>query len=187
MLRIKTKWHQKGQTRQLEEIAQTLGFNCWRIAANALIELEKEFNTETYSDRLNIVAEYLAFLLQVTDRILYTQLSAEDRQRFIPALANDMAGRFADNQQDIVGEGEHRADFIALLNQRAADYAEIDFIGDEGGFPFLNFFGQQVEQAMHNQRWISEYIIDIGGPDAVRTLRHNIQGLMSFQAETDAT
>ncbi len=182
MLRIKNRWHRQAKSRSLTEIAQTLGFNCWRIAANAVVELEQEFTTETYSDRLQIVAEYLAFLLQVTDRLIYDQLSADERQQFIPALAHDMVNRFLDNQRDVAGEAAVQPEpFIDLLNQRAADYAEADFTGEDGGFPFLNVFAHHVADAMHAQQWVCEYMIDIGAPKTVQQLRHNLAGLLHFQ------
>jgi hypothetical protein len=187
MLRIKNRWHRSIKNRSLPEIAQTLGFNCWRIAANAIVELEKEFKTETYTDRLNIMGEYLAFLLQATDRLTYVQFSEEERHIFISALANDLAERFADNQRDLLGEGDHKMAFINLLNQQAAEYSQIEFIGQEGGFSFCNYFGQQMQRAMHDQRWVLEYMVDIAAPDAIKQLQMNIKGLLSFQSpKTDS-
>ncbi|OUD12403.1 hypothetical protein [Thioflexithrix psekupsensis] len=183
MLRIKNRWHKNAKNRSLPDIAQTLGFNCWRIAANAVVELEKEFKTETYTDRLNIIGEYLAFLLQATDRLTYAQFSEEERHIFISALANDVAERFADNQRDLLGEGEHKKAFIDLLNQQAIEYGDIEFLGQEGGFAFCNYFGQRMQRAMHDQPWVVEYMVDIAAPEAIKQLRLNIKGLLSFQAD----
>ncbi len=181
-MRIKNRWNKRAKQKTLEEIAGALGFICWQISANGVLEIENQgYITDSNDHRLQIVAEFLAFLLQITDRLTYSQFSSEDRQRFIPALASHMADSFADNKHDLLGEGEHRRDFIDLLNLRATDYAEFDFNAEmhEASFPFLRYFGEQVASTLTEQKWISEYIVDIGGHEAVDNLTKSVKNLLA--------
>ncbi len=189
-MRVKARWHQtkrdgnQTKAKSLEEIAGALAFSCWRIASNSVVEIENQgYHTETSNDRLDIVAEYLAFLLQVSDRLLYEKLTPEQRQIFIPALALSMANTFADNKIDIEGESNHKQTFIDLLNVRAENYAQCSFIDDTPGFDFLRVFGEQIAAvlAKDNPLWVSQFIMDVDAPEVVKTLKQTIKQL--FQAE----
>jgi hypothetical protein len=85
-----------------------------------------------------------------------------------------------DNQRDLLKEELHyREDFIAHLNQRANDYAELSFNDDQPGFDFLRYFGEQVATTLPEQRWISEYVAEVRGPEAVHDLRRSLVSLLN--------
>ncbi len=87
-MRIKSRWNKRAQEQSIEDIAGALGFISWKIATNGVLELEnKGYQTDSNAHRLQIIREFLAFLLQVADRLAYEQLDEEERQRFIIALA----------------------------------------------------------------------------------------------------
>ncbi len=177
-MRIKSRWNKRAKEQSLEQIAGALGFICWRIATNALLELEnKGYHTESNAHRLQIIGEFLAFLLQVADRLVYEELDDEERQRFITALALHLAKTFADNQHDMLGEGEHRKEFIDLLNQRAEDYSELSFRNQEAGFDFLRYFSEQVAAVMDDKHFVSQQVMDIDGPEAIKTVKRGLQDL----------
>ncbi|MEK7989396.1 MAG: hypothetical protein VSS52_000180 [Thiotrichaceae bacterium] len=189
-MRVKSRWHQtkrdgnQNKAKSLEEIASALAFSCWRIAGNSVVEIENQgYHTTSSNDRLNIVAEYLAFLLQVSDRLLYEKLTPEQRQTFIPALALSMAHTFADNKTDIEGEGEHQQAFIDLLNQRAESYAQCSFSDETPGFDFLRVFGEQVAVVLDNDNplWVSQFVAEVDLPIVLKTLKQAVKQL--FQAE----
>ncbi|WP_353570865.1 hypothetical protein [Candidatus Albibeggiatoa sp. nov. BB20] len=189
-MRVKSRWHQtkrdgnQNKAKSLEEIAGALAFSCWRIAGNSVVEIENQgYHTATSNDRLNIVAEYLAFLLQVSDRLLYEKLTPEQRQTFIPAVALNMAHTFADNKTDIEGAGEHQQPFIDLLNQRGESYAQCGFVDDEPGFDFLRVFGEQVSAVLSkdNPLWVSQFVAEVNSPEILKTLKQAVKQL--FQAE----
>lgn len=189
-MRVKARWHQtkrdgnQNKAKSLQDIAGALAFSCWRIAGNSVVEIENQgYHTESSHDRLNIVAEYLAFLLQVSDRLLYEKLTPEQRQTFIPALALSMADTFADNKIDIEGTGEHKQAFINLLNERGNSYAQCSFADDTPGFDFLRVFGEQVSAVLDkdNPLWVSQFVAEVDAPEVLKTLRQAIQQL--FKAE----
>ena len=180
-MHIKSRWNKRAKEQSLEDIAGALGFISWKIATNGVLELEnKGYKTESNAHRLKIIEEFLAFLLQVADRLAYEQMENEDRQRFIIALAQHMATTFADNQRDILGEGEdYRKEFIDLLNQRAEDYAELSFRDGEAGFDFRRYFGEQVAAVMEDQHFVSQQVMDIEGPEAVKTFKKGMEGVFA--------
>lgn len=185
-MHIKSHWNKRAKPQSLEEIAGALGFICWQIATHGVLELENQgFTTHSQSHRLQIIAEFLAFLFQVADRLSYVRMTETDRQRFITALALYLAEVFANNQWDAVGNGEHRRLFIDLLNQRASEYADLSFNDGDAGFDFLRYFGEQVAATLNDQRWVSEYIVDVGAPAAIQTLKTGMKGLFNQPQKTD--
>lgn len=179
-MRIKSRWNKRAKEQSLEDIAGAVAFINWRIATNGVLEIENlGYQTQSNAHRLQIVGEFLAFLLQVADRLAYERMEDEERQAFITALALKMANIFADNQRDMLGEGEYRKIFIDLLNQRAEDYAELSFKAGEAGFDFLRYFGEQVAAVMTEKHFVSQQVMDIEGPNAITTLKKGMKDLLS--------
>jgi len=177
-MQIKSRWNKRAKEQSLEEIAGALGFIFWKIATNAVLELEnKGYQTDSNAHRLQIIGEFLAFLLQVADRLAFVKMETEERQRFISALAKHIVDTFADNQREVLGEGEHRQAFIDLLNQRGEDYAELSFDDGEAGFDFRRFFGEQVAAVMREKHFVSQEVMDIEGPDAIKMLKKAMRDL----------
>lgn len=171
-MKIKSRWNKRAKLQTIEDIAGALGFIGWTISGNAVLELEKKgYDTTSNNHRLDIIGEFLTFLLQVADRLAYKQMDDEKRQAFIVALAQHMADTFAGNKKDLLGEGEHRQAFIDLINKRAEDYAGLSFNNGEAGFDFLRYFGEQVEALMKEKHFASQQIMDIEAPDAIRAFK----------------
>ena len=62
-VRVKSKWSNKGRERTLDETGGAVAFILWRIAQQGLLNLENEgFQTDTRSQRMDVIAEFLAFL-----------------------------------------------------------------------------------------------------------------------------
>lgn len=180
-MRIKTRWNQRAKKQSLENIASALNMTSWKIATQSVVELENQgYQTKSQAQRLQIIGEFLAFLLQVADRFAYQQLAEEDRQLLITHLALGMTDTFVDNQRDLFGLGEYRNQFIQLLNQRAEDYAELSFHHDEAGFDFLRYFGEQVATIFEEDKhFVSQQILDVEGPLAIKTFQPAMAGLLS--------
>jgi len=134
-VRIRSRWKDKGKKRSLEDVAGALAFIEWRIAGAALLNLENEgFQTDSQSQRLDVLQEFSAFLIHVADRLMHETMSDEQRQRFIIALARKMADTYHDNRVDAEGRGQDfRQVFIDTLNVRMADYADFRFEDGEPG------------------------------------------------------
>lgn len=178
-MHIKNRWGKQAREQSLEDIASALSFISWKIASHGVVEIENQgFTTESQAHRLEIIGEFLAFLLQVADRLSYEQMTVEERHSFVTALALQMAKTYADNQRDLRGAGEHQKVFIDLLNQRATDYADLSFREGNAGFDFLRYFGEKIAIVMHEERWISEYIVDVRAPDAIKDFKRSLFSLI---------
>ncbi len=184
-MRIKAKWHKQGKERSLEELASALAFTTWRIGMQGVAHLEKEgFQPGGLRQRMDVVAEFAAFLTHIVDRYAYSRLDEAERARFITAFARKMAEFMQDNRQDVQGPGEHAAAFIDLLNRRTDDYAECSFDDREGpGFSMRRTFGDHVTRAMAepDKRWITDYVMDIETPEALKNLRRALRSLMGWE------
>lgn len=179
-MHLKNRWNKRARKQSLEDIAGALSFISWKIATDIVVHIENQgFVTDSQAQRLEIIGECLAFLLQIADRLSYDQMDDVTRQHFITTLALKMAQTFADNKRDVMGEGTHREAFIDLLNQRAVDYAGLNFHDSQAGFDLLRYFGQQIAMVMQEAQWLSEYIVDIKGPAAVSDFKKSMDNLLS--------
>jgi len=182
-MRMKSRWNKKAKPQTLEEIAQALGFICWQIAANGVLELENRgFHTETNYHRLQIVGEYLAFLLQITDRLCYGKFDELQRQRFVLSLARKMADTFSENQADLLQTEsvQFRQNFIHLLNQRAIEYAEFSFSDQQPHFDFLRYFGEKMAEVLPGEKslWISQYFSEHEAQEGIDHLKRAMKDLL---------
>lgn len=184
-IRLKTRWHETARTgykgrrlrarpKTLDDLAGVLGFNIWKIAHAAY----KNMETNGYrfaSDRqvMALVIEFVAFLIQLADRMAYGRLTEEERSAFINALAQHLALTVANNQLDLLGPGEYAAAFIATLNARLAGYAECGYGATGPGYDFLRTLGDNVAHVMgaSDDKWVLEQVIEIEGPNAVDALK----------------
>ena len=180
-MRVKSKWNLRDRERSFSEIGGALAFILWRIAQQGTLNLENEgFQTETNAQRLEIITEFLAFLVHIVDRMTAEQFNAEQRQDFITALARHLAETMQENRTDVQGKGEYRQPLIDRLNERAADYAEFAFTENEPGFAFRRYFGEHVRSVMgeRDNQWIAEQVMSIEVPEALKPLRKALRDLL---------
>lgn len=183
-IRMKTHWHNEKE-RSLDELASAVGLMIWKVSANRLLEMENiGFMTHSNMQRLAIIGEFLAFLLQSTDRLAFQRLEEQDRNIFINALAKHLIRAFVENQIDLFGQSEdYQGFFTDFLNQRAEEYAELGFVGDEAQLDFLRHFGLQIEKLLsntaENKHWIVQHVIELDAPQAIKSIRQTLDGLLS--------
>jgi len=182
-VRIKSQWHDQNRERSLQEIAGAIGFNAWKAAANALLELENEgFMTYSNDHRLQVMSELLAFLLQVGDRLAHQyQFDDQERQIFVTALARHFITTFAENKQELLGPGDYATPFIELLNQRGEEYAETSFAGGEAKVDFLRVLGNHLAEVIgdsNNRHWIVQHVMELEGPTCVNVVRKSMESLL---------
>lgn len=181
MVRIRSRWNDKGKARSLEDNAGALAFIEWRIAAATLLNLENEgFQTDSQAQRLDVLEELCAFLIHVTDRLVHGQMNDEERQRFIVALALKTADTYHENRVDAEGRGQDfRQPFIGKLNLRLAEYAEFRFEAGEPGYAFTRYLGECVTNSMgpKDRKWISDQVMEIEVPNMMKTLKKGLKDL----------
>ena len=174
---VKTRWRKKGE-RSLAERAGVIGTNVWKISSEVFKHMEKE-GFRFGSDRLvtDVLAEFIAFLVQLTDRAVYGKLGEDDRAALIGEVVRHLAATMENNQRDLIGPGEYRKPFIDLLNTRFGEYAGFAYSGAEPGYPCLRFFAAKVSDAMASgdNKWVVEQMMDIEAPEMVRLVRKLVE------------
>jgi hypothetical protein len=170
---IKTRWRKKG-ARTLADRAGVIGANVWKIALEIFKHMEKE-GFRFGSDRLVtvVIAEFIAFLVQLVDRSVYGKLTEADRATLIGELARHLASTMENNQLDLLGPGEYREPFIDLLNARFEEYASFEYVGGEPSYPCLRVFAGKVSDAMASgdNKWLVEQMMDIEAPAMVQLIK----------------
>lgn len=185
-MRVKSKWSNKGRERNLSEIGGVVAFILWRIAQQGTLNLENEgFQTDTNAQRLDVMAEFLAFLLHIVDRLKAESLELEERQELITSLARHLASQMQENRTDAQGKGEYRAAMIELLNDRAADYAEFPMPDDAPGYAMKRYFGEHVRAVMgkKDNKWITDQVMDVEVPGALQPLGKALRDLFATAQE----
>ena len=179
-MRVKSKWNLKDKERTLSETGGAMAFILWRIAQQGVLNLENEgFQTDTNAQRLDIIAEFLAFLVHIVDRMTIENLAQAERIEFITSLARHLADNMQQNRTDAEGKGEYRQALIKRLNERAVDYAEFSFTDNEPGFAFRRYFGENVRAVMgaRDNQWITDQVMDVEVPEAMKPLSKALRDL----------
>ena len=182
MARLKKGWSDKGKVRSFEDIGGAISFNIWQISGQGVLDLENEgFQTDTHSQRLDVISEFTAYLIQLVDRMLFDAFELKDRNDLITATGLHLARVMQDNRIEANGEGNYSKLFLQLLNHRIGEYSSCQFDLDEGpSFVFLRMLGDHVTAVMGEQdtKWITGYIIDIVGKQMFTNITRLLPGLL---------
>ncbi|VVH65495.1 hypothetical protein BSPLISOX_1512 [uncultured Gammaproteobacteria bacterium] len=179
-MRVKSKWH-KTQVKTIEDIGGAMAFICWRITKNHLEDLINEGFIIEKEQVFDVIAEYLCFLIQSIDRLVFKTLSNEQRQELIHKLAKQSAFYYQENKTERIGEGNHWKVFINTYNQRSQDYSDYGFIGNEPDYRFLRYFGEKIKLAMTDvdSSWIVQQMVEIQAPKAFKKIAQSVDDLVS--------
>ena len=183
-MRVKSRWFRGERPKPPAELAGAAAFIVWRVALNALQRMRAaRFDIETGAPYFTFLAEFIAFLIAIADRIAYGGLDAEDRIEFTTALARRLAATLEDNARELLRREDERSAraFVALVNERSADYAAFGY--DENGpdFGFLRAFGHRVTDIMpaKDRTWTVAQVMESEAPEAVATLQKAMRDLMT--------
>lgn len=181
-LRVKNKWQDKDKERSIEDTAGVIAFNLWKIASANVLNLENEgFQTDSQSQRVDVIAELLAFYISLVDRLAADKEYDEDRRRqLVVALAMSLAKTVKDNRVDFDGEGDHSKAFVELLNERMSEYAGFSYSDGEPGFQLRHRAGEHVQAVMgkKDNKWVPDQVMDIEIPDAMKVFKRVVRGLI---------
>lgn len=185
-MRVKSKWNVKGRERSMAEIGGAAAFILWRIAQQGLLNLENEgFQTDTRAQRLDVMSEFVAFLVHLADRLKAGELELEERTEFITSLARHLADYMQENRTEALGKGDYRKALINLLNERAADYAEFTMTDGEPGYAMRRYFGENVRAVMgeKDNQWITDQVMDVEVPEALPPLKKALRELFVVEQQ----
>jgi len=192
-IRIKDKWHRSERNRSsyksLQDSAGALAFIGWRVALDRAQNLNSEgFRFDSDIERVGVISEFVAFAIQVADRVAYEFLDDVDREIFINGLGLRLADHMQDNLSDLNGPRNYRDAFIALMNERLDDYATLTFEAGEPGFDFLRYVGAKVLGILgddQTNRWVLDQVIAVEAPEIAEKVKKSVLNLLSAPA-TDA-
>jgi hypothetical protein len=106
-----------------------------------------------------------------------------ERAQLIQVAGQRLAEIARDNIREMFGdEGfDIKANFIDLLNRRAADYATFECAPDKPSYPLLRFLGLTVRDLMleSDRPWVADQLMDIQAPEALGTLKKTVDGLLA--------
>ena len=189
MARLKTKWNQAGRKRSPEEIASVIGASIWTLSAESCLFLENEgFETQTQSQRLDVIAEFAAFGVHISDRMVFDDMTATEREIFINALGQHLADTMQMNREEINEVAECRKKFINLLNNRMTEYSECGYTHDDGpSFSMRRIAGNHVQTVMgeKDKKWIPDYVIDSEIPKLLLGLKRVFKGQSSSLSDLE--
>lgn len=186
-IRVKSNWFKGDRKKTPQEIAGALAFTIWRISDNTLKNVRKaDFDIAIGDQYFAFLTEFLIFLVQVADRIVYTQLSEQDRFDFTSALVNRVAEHLAENQGEWLGGSvrEYKDSFVDHLNQRAGEYADFHYTGVETSFSFILYLGQCMRGVMDekDKTWVVDQIMAIEVPEAAAMLEKAMTQLFGTES-----
>ena len=98
-------------------------------------------------------------------------------------MANKVGEFLAENEAGLMGADSaagYKARFIALVNERSADYAEFHWTDAGPDYGFIRCFGHCVAGTMaaHDQSWAVSQVIECEAPEAVATMQRGMAGLL---------
>lgn len=179
-MRMKSKWGKSGKQRSVADNASAAAFIAWRIAQDALLDLENEdYQTDSLSQRMDVIVEFVIFLAHLADRLTYETMSPEEREEFVVTMVKHLARNHQASMEDIDGVKDYKTDFINLVNERMADYSEMPFEDGEPSFTMRRYLGTKVQEVMgerHN-KWIETQVLEINAPSAIKHLKKALADL----------
>jgi hypothetical protein len=171
-LRIKSHWQNEDVDRSLAEVGGALAFIAFRIATDKAITLHCErFVYRDDAQRMLVIQEYVVFLIQIADRLAHRMLDDDQRRELITAFARKCVEHVQDNSQDLLGPGDYGSPFIARLNERSGEYAELNMDDEGPSYGFLRHLGFEIQQLMGDadeNRWVIDQVMDKDGWDAYK-------------------
>ena len=201
-VRLKTKWHRSKRSernrrgssapKKLEDLSSVIGINIWKLAKEAFLRMEKEgFRFREDQQAIGFISEFVIYQLHITDRMIYGLVSEDERISFINATAKYLTQSVADNQADLFGAGDYEEPFIALMNDRLANYAECGFKDNQPGYDFTRYLARNVADIMSatDEKWVVEQVMDIEAPAVVEKITRvvtDVLGLRQRKAQQES-
>ncbi|MCK5666865.1 MAG: hypothetical protein KAI17_25430, partial [Thiotrichaceae bacterium] len=170
---MKSKWGKNGKQRSVADNASATAFIAWRIAQDALLDLEEEqYQTDSLSQRMDVIVEFVIFLAHLADRITYERMLPEEREEFVVTMVKHLARTHQSSMEEIDGIKDYKEDFINLVNERMSDYAEMPYEEGEPSFVMKRYLGTKVQSVMgeHYNKWIETQVLEINAPNAIKHL-----------------
>ena len=187
-IRIKTNWSKEEREVSVEDAVGVLAFNSWKIGMQTLLEIEnEEFQVDTQQQRIEVIEEVMAFMIQALDRIVHETLNNEDRATLISMYAKKIADHVQDNARDFSGPGDYRTPFIEKLNQRFEGYSDTkwDDKKHEPGFSMGREFATNIAKVLgpKDNKWALDYIQQVLMPEFYSLFKKTVKSVGLVEEE----
>jgi len=177
----RNKWKKTGQPRSISDNATAVGYIIWQLALNGAKKLHLEdFRYDDDMQRILVIEEYLTFLIHVSDRTTFDDMSPEQRNEFVSGVAMATSRHLQRNKEDVAGRADYREEFLKKLNSRGAEYGACSFSG-QPGYPMLRVLGSHIQLIMgsdQTNKWVIDQVMDIDAADLCRQLRKSLNSLL---------
>ena len=188
-IRIKTRWSKENREFSMEDSVTVLAFNSWKIGMQALLEIENQhFDIDQQMQRIHVLEEISAFMIQSVDRMIHGTASDEDRAAIITFYAKKMADHVHENARDFGELSDYRSPFIHKLNDRFPAYAETkwDDEKDMPGFSMSREFATNVAEVLgdRDRKWALDYIQQVLVPDFFPVFKRTIESIGLIEDKT---
>ncbi len=176
--RIHSGWNQKDKKKQIGQIASAIAMSVWKISKKTLLNLENEgFDTETWTDRLEILKEVSCFQIYIINNEVKSY-DDEKKINFITDIAKKINDTVNINQADL--NILNNKNFIDLLNERIEEYSQLDY-NQEPSYKARIILGNHLMSHMGelDNNWIRMYVIDQEVPKILLSLRRPLDSLVN--------
>lgn len=181
-IRIKTRWSKENREISMEDSVSVLAFNSWKIGMQTLLEIENQnFEIDHQMQRIRVLEEISAFMIQSVDRMIHGTTSDEERAEIITYYAKKMADHVHENARDFGNDEDYRSPFIHKLNKRFPVYSETkwDMEHDEPGFSMSREFATNIAAVLgsRDRKWALDYIQQVLLPDFFPVFKRTIKSI----------
>ena len=188
-IRLKSQWFKTDTPKTPQQAAGAMAFIVWRVAHNTLTQMRSaKFDIDIGPMYFDFMREWLVFLIQVVDRMVYERLAPDERAAFTTALVQRVADHLADNENTLLGapppgQDSHQGRFIDLVNLLSTHYADFGHGAAGPDFAFMRYLGHRIEALMppQDRAWAVDQVMSIEAPEAVEMLQRSLQGVLSAE------
>ena len=192
-LRIKTTWFRRDDSRAEDETASVLALTFWKLAAKAVDDISKaDYDIVNPGRGFGIIAEMGAFILNISDRMLFGRVDETRRAALIGAAGVKLGEFMETNIRDLVNDAndtrDYQGEFLDFLNRRSEDYDTFEFPPEEPNYAIKRYLANVMRDRMaaHDQTWIIDQIIEFQAPEAIENVAKLINGFFPRQDAAEA-
>jgi hypothetical protein len=180
-IRVKTNWFREGDDpRGPQEQASAFAITLWKLADKAVINLSNaDYDIITPQRGFTLLAELIAYMVQIIDRMVHGRIDDEERAELIGALGVKMAEILESNIHDVMGDHDHPyvEAILDKFNRRWNDYASFEFDPENPNFQVKRYLANCIREVMEarDQSWIADQIIEIEAPAFIGPIKKQVE------------
>ena len=167
--RIRTSWKSHERAISVSELANAFSAICWRIALSAAKNLhQQDFVYASDTQRLEVMREYLFFLIHLSDRLIHDKLSDDDRNDFINTLSVNCLRHYAENSIELLGRSPDMEETIGALNHVTSTLANFRYGDQQPSFEMYRLLGSRIRDILgedQTNKWVIDQIMEADGPE----------------------